>query len=272
MSELLLGKSVAYESSYNADLLMPVPRAQTRKENGIEQPIAFKGIDIWNAWELSWLNQKGKPLVASARFQYSADSLNIIESKSFKLYLNSLNQTKFSSKEELLNVLAKDLGKVAGSAVEVTIYGCNDNWPGLDRDHGICLDDIDINVSTYHLSPDLLKDSTSNSQAVISEQLVSHLFKSNCMVTGQPDWASIFIDYRGRPIAHQQLLQYLISFREHQAFHEPCVERIFTDLMSYCKPESLAVYCRYTRRGGLDINPYRSTADDIPSNLRIWRQ
>jgi 7-cyano-7-deazaguanine reductase len=272
MSELLLGKSVAYESSYNAGLLMPVPRAQTREENGIELPLTFKGIDIWNAWELSWLNEKGKPIVASARFQYSAASLNTIESKSFKLYLNSLNQTQFRSKEEVLHVLEKDLSKVAASAVDVTIYSCNDNWPELGSNFGICLDDIDINVSTYHLSPDLLKDSVSDEQAVISEQLVSHLFKSNCMVTGQPDWASIFIDYTGRPINHKQLLQYLISFREHQAFHEPCVERIFTDLMSFCKPESLAVYCRYTRRGGLDINPYRSTSDNIPSNLRIWRQ
>ncbi|PCJ46293.1 MAG: NADPH-dependent 7-cyano-7-deazaguanine reductase QueF [Gammaproteobacteria bacterium] len=272
MSELLLGKNIPYEANYNPDLLMPVPRLQSRVANGIDYPLPFKGLDIWNAWEVSWLNDKGKPQVASAKFEYSAESLNIIESKSFKLYLNSLNQAKFASEEELAETLKNDLSRVTESHVTVTLYAADDKWPGLSSTKAKCIDDLDISIDQYQLAPEVLKGALSSLDDKTSEQLVSHLFKSNCMVTGQPDWASVYINYTGRAIGHENLLKYLISFRQHKAFHEPCVERIFIDLMSYCTPDALSVYCRYTRRGGIDINPYRSTSNEIPSNLRMWRQ
>lgn len=272
MNEWLLGKKTPYETTYNPGLLTAVSRQLTRSDIGISQPLPFKGIDIWNAWELSWLNEKGKPVVASAQFQYSADSNYLVESKSFKLYLNSFNQTKFSDHQAVLNVLIKDLSNVVNSEVNVILYFADENWPGLEEGSGICLDKLDISIEDYQLSPEILAESVKGSQAVVTEQLYSHLFKSNCMVTGQPDWASIFISYSGQPIDHCLLLKYLISYRSHQAFHEPCVERIFVDLLKFCQPESLSVYCRYTRRGGLDINPFRSTTDSVPSNARIWRQ
>lgn len=272
MNELLLGKNSSYDTTYNPDILTPVPRQITRTEIGIDSTLPFKGVDIWNAWEVSWLNSKGKPLVACARFQYSADSEYLVESKSFKLYLNSLNQTRFNTSDELQKLLQKDLSAVVGKPVEVVLYGAEDQWPGLAVDSGTCLDNLDISIDTYTLSSELLAGAADKKKAKVSEQLYSHLFKSNCMVTGQPDWASIQIEYSGNPIDHSALLRYLISFRDHQAFHEPCAEKVFVDLMKYCQPDELSVYCRYTRRGGLDINPYRSTSDKIPSNLRLWRQ
>ena len=272
LKEWSLGKNTAYPSKYNAELLMAIPRQLTRSENGISPPLPFKGVDIWNAWELSWLTSSGKPEVASARFQYSSDSEFLIESKSLKLYLNSLNQTKFDSQDEVLKTLEIDLSGIVNDAVEVFIYKDDDQWPNLAIASGETLDNIDITISDYDLNPSYLESATSQDSELISESLYSHLFKSNCMVTGQPDWASIFINYTGKPINHALLLKYLISFRNHQAFHEPCVEKIFVDLLEYCKPEALSVYCRYTRRGGLDINPYRSTSKFIPSNDRIWRQ
>jgi len=274
MNDWLLGKDTSnlYAANYSPELLTAVPRQITRDELEITTSPPFKGIDIWNAWELSWLNSKGKPIVASARFQYSAASENIIESKSFKLYLNSLNQTNFKTIEEVTATLKKDLSQIVGSDVEVIIYLDNDRWPALDEPTGICIDSLDIDVTDYDLTPEYLKTATVSSSNIVTEQLYSHLFKSNCMVTGQPDWASLFISYTGKAIDHQKLLKYIVSFRNHQAFHEPCVERIFVDLMKYCRPEKLSVYCRFTRRGGLDINPFRSTIEIIPSNARIWRQ
>lgn len=272
MNDWPLGKNIAYETKYNPKLLIPVPRQLTRENIGIEEPLPFKGVDIWNAWELSWLNTKGKPMVANGRFQYSADSTFLIESKSLKLYLNSLNQSKFASRDEVLMVIKRDLSEIIEYDVEVTLYDATEDWPGVQNGIGISLDDIDVNVTTYELSPDYLLGSVIENTATVSEDLFSHLFKSNCMVTGQPDWASIFISYTGLAINHPLLLQYLISFRNHQAFHEPCVEKIFVDLIKYCKPQSLSVYCRYSRRGGIDINPFRSTTDQLPSNQRIWRQ
>ncbi len=272
MSEILLGQDVSYESVYNPELLTAVSRQQTRKAIKIKQSLPFKGIDIWNAWELSWLNPRGKPLVACAMFSYSSESSHLVESKSLKLYLNSFNQSQFSSSKEVANIIETDLKKIVQSKVNVEIYSPEDNWPGLSKTEGICLDKLDIAITEYQLSPDLLSGSTDQDAETLSESLHSHLFKSNCMVTGQPDWATIFIEYKGKPIQHQALLKYLISFRNHQAFHEPCVEKVFSDLMQYCKPEELSVYCRYTRRGGLDINPFRSTTDQNPENIREWRQ
>lgn len=272
MKELLLGKAIAYDATYNAELLTPIERQRTRSEIGISEKLPFTGLDIWNAWELSWLNEKGKPLVASAQFQYSAETPFLVESKSLKLYLNSFNQTVFNSEETVRNTIQKDLSVVVAGNVEVTLYSSTANWPTLETPEGICLDTIDVSVTDYQLTPELLQGSVSESDKTTTEKLYSHLFKSNCMVTGQPDWATILIEYSGLPIDHNALLKYLISFRNHQAFHEPCVERIFVDLMNHCHPDRLSVYCRYTRRGGLDINPYRATHQAIPSNSRIWRQ
>ncbi|MCP3674026.1 MAG: NADPH-dependent 7-cyano-7-deazaguanine reductase QueF [Gammaproteobacteria bacterium] len=272
MKEWQLGKNTAYETTYNPKLLTPIPRQLLRDDIGINLPLPFKGIDIWNAWELSWLNSKGMPQVASARFQYSAESTHLIESKSFKLYLNSFNQSQFESKEAVSDVLTNDLSEIVNSPVDITLYSAKEAWPRVEEGTGLCLDTLDVSIDSYQLSPDYLQGAVKFNQMPVTEQLYSHLFKSNCMVTGQPDWASVFISYTGSPIEHELLLKYLISFRDHQAFHEPCVERIFVDLMHYCKPKELSVYCRYTRRGGLDINPFRSTKELEPSNLRIWRQ
>lgn len=277
MKEWLLGKSTAYETTYNPKLLTPIPRQLTRDDIGITLPLPFIGIDIWNAWEISWLNSKGMPQVASARFKYSAESTYLIESKSFKLYLNSFNQSQFDSKEAVSDVLTKDLSHIINSPVDVILYSAKEQWPRVEEGTGQCLDNLDISIESYQLTPDYLQKAINPDQKPITEQLYSHLFKSNCMVTGQPDWASVFISYTGKPITHELLLKYLISFRDHQAFHEPCVERIFVDLMHYCKPKKLSVYCRFTRRGGLDINPFRSTKNHSinnqePLNLRIWRQ
>lgn len=272
MNEWLLGKKVTYTSHYSPELLTPIARKLTRDDIGISQTLPFTGVDIWNAWELSWLNDNGLPVVATGRFEYSADSEFLIESKSLKLYLNSFNQTKFSSINDVKQRLVDDLSQLIKSDVKVTLYIENNSAQAIMTEVGTCLDHQEVKVTDYQLTPDYLLNSTTENDKVITEQLYSHLFKSNCMVTGQPDWATIFIDYTGVAINHSSLLKYLISFRNHQAFHEPCVERIFVDLLHYCKPSSLSVYCRYTRRGGLDINPFRSTTGLIPSNARIWRQ
>jgi len=279
MQELHLGKESQYESQYNPQLLTPISRDLSRLENNINEPLPFAGVDIWNAWELSWLNNKGKPEVASACLEYSAYSTHLIESKSLKLYLNSFNQTKFSSKQEVLALLIKDLSSVTNSEVNVSLYSAKENWPKISDPIGRCIDDLDINVTEYEVNSEYLSAAIDhNNDNSIIEHLCSHLFKSNCMITGQPDWASVFIHYKGTPIDHSLLLKYLISYRTHQAFHEPCAERIFMDISQFCQTEELSVYCRYTRRGGLDINPFRYSKNckelnvDNPSNLRVWRQ
>ena len=274
MNQWLLGKKVSYTTNYSPELLTPIARKLTRDEIGISLPLPFSGVDIWNAWELSWLNTNGLPVVATGRIEYSADSEFLVESKSFKLYLNSFNQTKFTNIAEVEQQLVDDLSKLINSEVKVTLYTKNHPDQALMTESGICLDHLNINITDYQLRPENLFNSINEQDKDVSEQLYSHLFKSNCMVTGQPDWATIFINYSGASINHSSLLKYLISFRNHQAFHEPCVERVFVDLMTYCNPKSLSVYCRYTRRGGLDINPFRSTSTSelIPSNARVWRQ
>ncbi len=271
LDDSLLGKNTVYVASYAPHLLYPIPRALKRGELGIsDSTLPFRGEDVWTAYEVSWLNPKGKPLVAMVEFRFDCASTNIIESKSFKLYLNSLNQTRFASQEALEQVLVGDLTRVADGAVGVTFGGAGalaDAGDALVR--FACLDELDIEPVSYVPSPEVLQMGTGK----VKESLVSHLLKTNCPVTGQPDWASVFIDYRGPAIVHESLLHYLISFREHQDFHEQCVERIFQDLMHYCQPEALTLYARYTRRGGLDINPFRSTeAGRAPEGFRLLRQ
>lgn len=268
-----LGKATTYESEYNPGLLFPIPRLAKREEIGVTGNLPFFGMDIWNGYELSWLNQRGKPQVAIARFLIPADSPFLIESKSFKLYLNSFNQTRVASTDELIQMLQKDLSAAAGAGVQVSLT-MPEQFSELQFGElpGMLLDRLDIDVDQYEPAPSLL---TANfDDAIVEERLVSHLLKSNCLVTGQPDWGSVQIHYVGPQIDQENLLRYLIGFRNHNEFHEQCVERIFMDIMRQCKPQKLSVYARYTRRGGLDINPWRtnfSTAQ-MPSNARHARQ
>jgi len=239
---------------------------------GITADLPFAGVDIWNAYELSWLNLNGKPMVACAEFRVPADSENIIESKSFKLYLNSFNQTRLGGIAELSAVLTKDLSAAAGAPVQVEI-ACPDDWGlnyGIQNPAGECLDSLDISPDSYQPNSMLLKASEGES---VTEELYSHLLRSRCPVTSQPDWASVEIAYSGPRIDREGLLAYLISFREHDDFHEQCVEQIFSDINRYCQPTSLRVYARYLRRGGLDINPWRSNVvNDKAYNSRGSRQ
>lgn len=271
MGFLPLGQKTEYVSEYDPELLFPIARVDKWHDLGIEsERLPFHGEDIWNAYELSWLNKKGKPVVAMAEFRLPCSSPNIIESKSFKLYLNSLNQMRYEDAFEVQQVLEADLSKAAGASVTVIIRNVDamESLVVLTPDY--CIDDLDVEVTEYHPNADLLTVKGEGEQ--VEERLVSHLLKSNCPVTNQPDWGSLFIDYRGSQIDHESLLKYVASFREHTDFHEQCVERIFIDIMRQCKPESLVVYARYVRRGGLDINPYRSTTPLVLGNDRLSRQ
>jgi len=269
-----LGKSSAYQSQYTPELLFPIPRLQKREEIGLGEGarLPFFGVDIWNAYELSWLNMRGKPQVAIATITAPADSPNIVESKSFKLYLNSFNQTKLAGTEALTELLRQDLSAAFGAPVHVTIT-TPDQFGALKMGEldGTLLDRLDVEIDQYLPSPELL--SANVNEAPVEETLVSHLLKSNCLVTGQPDWGTVQIRYVGPQIEQEGLLKYLIGFREHNEFHEQCVERIFMDVLRQCKPTKLAVYARYTRRGGLDINPWRANfSTGKPGNLRTARQ
>ncbi|MGB7192643.1 MAG: NADPH-dependent 7-cyano-7-deazaguanine reductase QueF [Collimonas pratensis] len=265
-----LGKPAAYQTQYQPSLLFPIARQGKRDEIGVSGTLPFFGVDIWNAYEVSWLNARGKPQVAIATFTVPADSPNIVESKSFKLYLNSFNQTKLADTDALLQLLRKDLSAGFGATVHVTLATADAfAEQKIQEPQGLLLDRLDIEVDEYQPNPSLLK--ADPNQVVIEETLVSHLLKSNCLVTGQPDWGSVQIHYVGPAIDQESLLRYLISFRDHNEFHEQCVERIFMDIMRNCAPQKLSVYARYTRRGGLDINPWRSNFSTAQRPLN-WRQ
>ena len=269
----LLGKPACYQAEYDPSLLFPIPRQDKRNEIGIRGTLPFFGADIWNAYEVSWLNQRGKPQVAIATFIIPAESPNIVESKSFKLYLNSYNQTRLDGTDTLLARLKADVSAAVGVSVQVclTLPDMFGNVAFAELE-GLSLDRLDIEVGSYAPNPDLLR--AAQGAEPVEETLVSNLLKSNCLVTGQPDWGSVQIHYVGAPIDQAGLLQYLIGFRTHNEFHEQCVERIFMDVLRQCQPLKLAVYARYTRRGGLDINPWRSniSGSQLPPNLRCARQ
>lgn len=252
-----LGKESEYRCHYAPELLFPIPRSQGRDELGIGSNLPFQGIDLWTAFELSWLNQRGIPQVAMAEFQVPCESPNIIESKSLKLYLNSFNQTKYNNKQDVMNVIETDLSISAGSNVSVYLVPVTAQIsPVADLRDFSCIDAIETEIDQYQPDGNLLHVD-SNEQ--VTERLVSHLLKSNCPVTGQPDWASLFVEYSGSRIDRASLLRYLVSYRQHMGFHEQCVEQIFIDLLEHCSIEKLTVSARYLRRGGLDINPVRST-------------
>jgi 7-cyano-7-deazaguanine reductase len=273
-----LGKASAYIDQYDASLLFPIPRLTKRAEMGVTGAAPFFGADLWTAYELSWLNRRGKPQVALAHITVPCESVNIIESKSFKLYLNSFNNTRFADATEVLSRLRADIseavwrGGVVQSSVGVRLIAADlfDREPIYELD-GLSLDRLDVECTRYTPAPDLLQAAAN--EPPVTEVLVSNLLKSNCLVTGQPDWGSVQISYTGAQIGQEGLLQYLVSFRNHNEFHEQCVERIFMDLWTRCKPLKLTVYARYTRRGGLDINPFRTSYPQaLPANTRMARQ
>jgi len=273
-----LGKSSAYADQYDASLLFPIPRLAKRLELGVGAAQPFFGADLWTAFELSWLNLRGKPQVALAQFTVPCESLNIVESKSFKLYLNSFNNSRFADAAEVQARLRADISEaVWRGAPNASTVGVRLLLPEMfDREDvaeldGLNLDRLDVECSRYTPAPDLL--SALFDEPPVNEVLTSNLLKSNCLVTGQPDWGSVRISYSGPQINEEGLLQYLVSFRNHNEFHEQCVERIFMDVWTRCKPVKLTVYARYTRRGGLDINPFRTSHPQaIPPNVRTARQ
>ena len=270
--DLSLGKQVDYEFEYNPDLLQGVPRSLSRDTLDLaNSSLPFDGIDTWTGYELSWLNLKGKPNVAILECHVPITSENLIESKSFKLYLNSFNQTKFASAEDVRQVLQADLSACAGEPVEVKLI-LPEQFSSLQFQefNGTLLDSLDVEIDQY--SPNTQYLTVAKSEAGVQETLVSHLLKSNCLITSQPDWASIQVRYEGKAIEHEGLLKYLISFRQHNEFHEQCVERIYNDIMQHCQPDKLTVCARYTRRGGLDINPFRSNYEAPYANHRQARQ
>jgi 7-cyano-7-deazaguanine reductase len=275
MAILPLGQATQYPDQYDPGLLFQIPRSKNRLKLNIKdgQALPFVGVDIWNAFELSWLNHKGKPQIALAEFQIPADSPNMIESKSFKLYLNSLNNARFADEEQVRERLVADLSAAAGSKITARIQA-NEAIAkkGMQEMGGVLLDRLDIEIDpSIPANPSLL--GVNEDFGPIEQCLVSHLLKSNCPVTGQPDWASVQIRYQGRPILEEGLLRYLIGFRQLGEFHEHCVETIFSDIKRECKPDKLSVYARYTRRGGLDINPFRTDHNaPWPENTRHARQ
>ena len=272
LKSLKLGQKTEYASQYDRTLLQPVPRALNRDGLGITQNQPFTiGADIWTAYEISWLNEKGLPQVAIADIYLDYQSQNLIESKSFKLYLNSFNQSKFTDFNAVQQTMQRDLSECAQGDVKVRLnpVAVYDSQK-INHLQGDCIDEQDIQITSYEFNADWLKDCVSDE--IVEEKLVSHLLKSNCLITNQPDWGTLYIHYIGKKINHEKLLRYVVSFRQHNEFHEQCVERIFCDLMHYAKPEKLTVYARYTRRGGLDINPFRSNFENLPENLRLARQ
>ena len=267
-----LGKSSAYADQYDASLLFAMPRAPKRAELGIDGTPPFFGADMWTAFELSWLNLRGKPQLALVHITVPCESPNIIESKSFKLYLNSFNNTRFADARDVRERIRADIGAAVGAGIGIKTLGPElfDQEPVHEMD-GLNLDRLDVECIHFSPAPELLF--AEFDELPVTETLTSNLLKSNCLVTGQPDWASVQISYSGAQINQEGLLQYLVSFRNHHEFHEQCVERIFMDVWTRCKPIKLSVYARYTRRGGLDINPFRTSyPQGLPPNVRTARQ
>ena len=274
----LLGKVATYVDRYDAALLYPLPRAAQRALIGVAERPVFLGADLWTAYELSWLNTRGKPQVALGRFVVPCESTHLVESKSLKLYLNSFNNTVFADIDAVRQTLQKDLseavwrGGVVKSSVGVQLLSpeqyAKEKIAEMD---GLSLDRLDLDCSHYQPAPELL--CAASNEAPVTETLYSNLLKSNCLVTGQPDWGSVSISYSGPQIDQAGLLQYIVSFRNHNEFHEHCVERMFMDIWTRCQPTKLTVYARYTRRGGVDINPWRSSHPQaMPAHVRNARQ
>lgn len=265
-----LGKQSKYESTYNPDKLFGIPRAIKRAEIGITGALPFFGVDVWNHYEVSWLTQRGVPRVAIATIIVPCTSPNVIESKSMKLYFNTFNNTRFESQAEVERIAALDLSRCAGAPVSVTLEPLERaSALRIDMPEGISIDEQDVTIDHFTVDPRVLATHDER----VSETLYSNLLKSNCLVTGQPDWGTVCIAYEGPRIDRAALLKYVVSFRDHEEFHEQCVERIFKDIQDRCRPSQLTVSARYTRRGGIDINPIRgSEPAQHVSNSRLIRQ
>lgn len=267
-----LGKKAQYDANYNPDKLFPIPRKAKRDEIGLANDLPFYGLDLWNHYEVSWLNPKGKPMVAIAEIIYPCESPNIIESKSMKLYFNSFNNTKCESVASVKEVMQRDMSERIGAEVTVNIYLLSE-LKEVDfavRLNGTYIDDLDVECDTYQTTPEFL----CVEDEVAEETLCTDLLKSNCLVTHQPDWCSVEVTYKGKKINREGLLKYIVSFRNHNEFHEQCIEKIFVHIMERCQPEELTINGRSTRRGGLDINSFRSTKPLTGSvtNTRLCRQ
>ena len=269
-SNLPLGREIDYPHTYAPEVLCPIPRADSRTVLGLGEPLPFSGVDIWNAWDLTWLSPNGQPRVATAEIRVPAESPNIIESKSLKLYLGSFAMSSFDGENAIAERMERDLAACAGAPVMVAVQRVSDTESrSAARLAGTCLDDLDVSCSEWDVDAGLLRTEQSD---IVREDLHTHLLRSLCPVTAQPDIGSLQISYRGPKIDRMGLLRYVVSFREHNDFHEACIERMFVDLMKRCGCDELTVQARYQRRGGIDINPIRSNAGDKPLNLRLWRQ
>jgi len=267
----LLGKIVKYKNDYDNGLLFRIPRIDKRKELGWGEKVPFYGLDIWNAYEVSWLNEQGKPLVYLVRMYVPANSEFIAESKSLKLYFNSLNNSRFSSISAVFDIIKKDLETLVNTSIELELIDVNSHKETIGNLSGENIDSLDIKCLEYDTAnPELLE----YENVIVTEEINSNLLKSNCLVTNQPDWGSVVIKYTGKKIQRESLLQYIVSFRNHNEFHEQCVERIFRDISKLIDPTYLSVYASYTRRGGVDISPYRTTEKNFvyPKNIRLVRQ
>ncbi len=269
-SDSLLGKEVGYTSTYTPSLLCGIQRSEFRTPMGIEDPLPFNGEDVWTGYEMSWLDEQGKPQVSGLRVHVPCTSMAVVESKSMKLYLNSLSETKFVQRADVLSTLDSDLALAFRSPVLVELVDLKHLGSATDEMPGMCLDHLDIFVSEYDRNPQLL--SAGDRERVVRETYHTNLFRSLCPVTGQPDWASIMVQYMGPPIDRDNLLKYLLSYRSHAAFHEAAIEQIFIDIEARCHPDQLTVFGRFLRRGGLDINPFRSNVEDVAPLLRLSRQ
>lgn len=269
-TESPLGKTLAYPVVYAPDLLFPIKRSVARHTLGIGDALPFSGVDIWNAWDLTWLGPNGQPEAATAEIIVPADSTYIVESKSLKLYLGSLAMTRYDTAEHVAAVVADDLEALLGAEVELVLRRTGQtDGRRTRRMPGECLDRIEAGCEVYEVDPGLLEICADE---IVREDLYSNLLRSLCPVTGQPDLASVVVSYAGPRIERQSLLRYIVSYRGHADYHENCVERMFMDITERCRPEGLSVYARYQRRGGIDINPFRSDFEAPPKNLRLWRQ
>ena len=269
MNKIPLGKDVGYPQEYAPDVLFAVPRSEGRQTLDLAKQLPFTGKDVWNAWELSWLDGRGQPVVAVVTLVFDAASPNIVESKSLKLYLGSFAMSRVETEAELVRTIADDLSAVSGSTVSVAVHpGADSGFGEIGTMPGTCVDDLAMSRWRDDVDADLLAASGETTTGSFH----SHLLRSLCPVTAQPDTGTVMIHYRGPRIDPVSFLEYVVSYRQHQDFHEACVERMFLDIKRICAPEALTVYARYTRRGGIDINPFRSDFEDEPANLRLWRQ
>jgi 7-cyano-7-deazaguanine reductase len=264
-TNLPLGRPTDYPQKYAPEVLCPLARRESRSPLGIAEPLPFAGVDIWNAWELSWLTDSGKPQTATARIIVPAESPDLVESKSLKLYLGSFAMTRFRTAERMRQTLEADLSECVGAPVTVML----DPDVPIGTLPGNCIDSLDVECAEWEVDASLLEaDATQE----VEEYLHTHLLRSLCPVTGQPDIGSVLVAYAGPRIDPASLLRYVVSFREHNDFHEACVERMFSDIETQCRPHRLTIHALYQRRGGIDINPFRTNCDEAPFSLRLWRQ